>query len=1120
MAGFKVDFFKGIRPRISARKLPAGEAQTAQNCKLGSGDIEPWDEKDAGTSLASTYYNRTIYKFDNSGSPVWFEWDSYVDVARGPVKDDSLERTYYTGVAKGRGIPRMTYNTIADGGGGGPYPEDFRYLGIPAPANPPSGLAAVLPESLAAADRKITAIDANAFIINEVRYTVHPGTGTDNQTWRLNSAATGSIGFSFPPGAAYKVTRVISSSQVGLESAETPGVFVVTDNFDKTTNKDWHPMDEQGSTKEADFIGWIIPEGIATITGHKLRKGDVIRISSAQWGATSLEYFAAATTDFFEQGWETERDVYEDGATHKEVRSARVSASAVEGTTQFGVGFSEFYYDVDRTASDASELEDRTYVYTYVSELGEEGPPSPVSNVVAALNGDSVFISSIPGYTESGYDISLARLYRTSSTAAGTEYQFVKEFPIANNFNSTYDTVRGEDLSEVLTTATWFPPDPGMIGITEMANGMLIGFKGKTLFLCEPYFPHAWPAEYDQAVDYDIIGLAAFGNNIAVLTTGYPYILNGSHPRNVNLRPYKINQACMSRQSIATEGDRVYYASPDGLVELSVNGARIVTEKYALKKEWASYEPATMVGAFHDGKYFGFFDGPDNVTQPPRTCALSGTVTSASEDAYRTAGETIILTLTGDTWAAAGTGPIGSTADTQAIIDGLDVVPDTNNNGFNTILSALVPATDVVRTSDTVCTITLPANATFSIDVLETITAIIPAAALVSSAVPITADNGWTITPNSAFTSTLMLSYLDNSGAQQGYVGRVVIDPSGEDRITAPIFESGETTVYPYGGAYSAALDRWLLDGYRFPVQVGLSGRHFFLVSDDNGLTWSRIESPFSTSSEVSAVRRSDQLGYFVTSESSDVWYSTEGLTWSQLEWAIAGTPSMPSRADGHAGITGGSPVFAGNRIWFGSGGSGVTEGGLIRSQDLTVGTIVDTWEFVENAFATTSAYTKFICAGDGKIFLVSDIDETEMCYMDYDASTMSAVSNSLAGTGIVSGLVYGAGIFLGLGSSASTHTADTNSVDPTDASNWTRTTSVFDSGLLTYYDVWYDEGSDGTNGFGFCILGKTNAGALQLYTSPDALTWTERLTIDDLTTELGKSIAGKYPESDLGVTT
>ena len=167
-----------------------------------------------------------------------------------------------------------------------------------------------------------------------------------------------------------------------------------------------------------------------------------------------------------------------------------------------------------------------------------------------------------------GFNITKMRLYRTNSTEAGTEFQFVKEFNVSR---TTRDEVKSEDLAEVIATTTWEPPDTGMLGITSMPNGMLVGFKGKQLYFCEPYFPHAWPPEYDQAIEYEIVGLAALGNSLAVLTEGWPYIVTGSHPRNVNLRPIKINQACVNKESIATDGDRVYYASPDGLVEISVN---------------------------------------------------------------------------------------------------------------------------------------------------------------------------------------------------------------------------------------------------------------------------------------------------------------------------------------------------------------------------------------------------------------------------------------------------------------------------------------------------------------------------------------------------------------------
>ena len=97
MAGFRIDFFKGMRPRISAKKLAPGEAQTAQNIDLGSGDILPFYENSTIQAATSPRQPRTIYYYDNNDDPLWLEWDDYVDVVPGPIKDDSLQRIYYVG---------------------------------------------------------------------------------------------------------------------------------------------------------------------------------------------------------------------------------------------------------------------------------------------------------------------------------------------------------------------------------------------------------------------------------------------------------------------------------------------------------------------------------------------------------------------------------------------------------------------------------------------------------------------------------------------------------------------------------------------------------------------------------------------------------------------------------------------------------------------------------------------------------------------------------------------------------------------------------------------------------------------------------------------------------------
>ena len=121
--------------------------------------------------------------------------------------------------------------------------------------------------------------------------------------------------------------------------------------------------------------------------------------------------------------------------------------------------------------------------------------------------------------------------------------------------------------------------------------------------------------------------------------------------------------------------------------------------------------------------------------------ALTGTVTTATEADIVTGGKTIILTLTGDTWVAA-----GATFDAQRqnIINGIDSA-QAEATGWDAVVKALQGVAGVVRTSATVVTITLDAQATYNITATETITATIPATAL-TGAVALVATPTFTVT--------------------------------------------------------------------------------------------------------------------------------------------------------------------------------------------------------------------------------------------------------------------------------------------------------------------------------------------------------------------------------------
>ena len=160
------------------------------------------------------------------------------------------------------------------------------------------------------------------------------------------------------------------------------------------------------------------------------------------------------------------------------------------------------------------------------------------------------------------------------------------------------------------------------------------------------------------------------------------------------------------------------------------------------------------IGVFSDGESGKSYHLPGGVFNEASgiSAALTGTVTaSITESDIVTGGKTIILTLTGDTWIAAGTGPIGTTAQSDALLAGIDSA-QAEATGWDAVVKAnFVASTDLVRTSDTVATITIGAEATYDITAQETITATIPAAVLTTSSSPVVATPTFTVDIVSGF---------------------------------------------------------------------------------------------------------------------------------------------------------------------------------------------------------------------------------------------------------------------------------------------------------------------------------------------------------------------------------
>jgi hypothetical protein len=258
----------------------------------------------------------------------------------------------------------------------------------------------------------------------------------------------------------------------------------------------------------------------------------------------------------------------------------------------------------------ASPATVRTVVfsYTYVTVLDEESQLASLSNEVQI---DPVQSVTLSGYPTAGTIAALARgidrirFYRSQTDALGaTNLLLVSEQVVgALGATFTFDPLT-MPAGEVCPSIDYTPPVATLSGIISMPNGIMAAFSGKDLYFSEPFRPHAWPVKYSLTVDYDIVGLASIGSSVIVMTTGTPYVVQGTTPESMTQEKIEKNLPCVAARGIVDLGYAVAYPSTEGLVVISNNGtAELVTGKLFTRQQWAAINASTIVAGQHIGRY-------------------------------------------------------------------------------------------------------------------------------------------------------------------------------------------------------------------------------------------------------------------------------------------------------------------------------------------------------------------------------------------------------------------------------------------------------------------------------------------------------------------------------------
>jgi len=269
------------------------------------------------------------------------------------------------------------------------------------------------------------------------------------------------------------------------------------------------------------------------------------------------------------------------------------------------------------TPSDPANIRYTRFFQTWVDAYGYESGVSEASPEKEYTDGDEIDIAQIAAPTGAV----ARRIYKVVSGTSTESIQFIVESAVSGfTFPAIADlAIKDEDAGEILPKLV-SPPDD-LTGMAYVSGGFYVGYspsKPRTVMFSDINRPSSWPLDYMYDVHADIVGFAVVGNNVFVMTKGYPEVFTGTSPESMTPTVMSTPQACVSAQSICVLDNAAFYASADGICMVSPasSGTVIVmSEKYFSKREWEVLNPDTCVMDTYDAALFAWFTLDSGVRQ-------------------------------------------------------------------------------------------------------------------------------------------------------------------------------------------------------------------------------------------------------------------------------------------------------------------------------------------------------------------------------------------------------------------------------------------------------------------------------------------------------------------------
>lgn len=627
-----IDSFSGEAPRVSPRKLPPNGAQKALNARLQSGDLESWRQFLLNKVLANTGGAvQTIYLLKDR----WLSWTQQVDVARGLIPGDQSFLTFLTSPASLYTTPRFTTYALATSGAE-PLPFATRPLGVPPPVTVPTVV--VSPFATSTAFSVDITDDCSDLATN---WQTSPGqtdgggitslafqssvVGNPQPSFQLTMENNQAIPAYFTRDFGIADTSISTLEvdvYIGNPSGNTGAVTNIMFGCDKTgagcritfhgeffgaqairIGRGVDFIDDAGSSYAETVCTGTFTQGLwYHIKGSKTVNADNSSTVVAQlYDATGVTLLGTVTTtNFFEN-------------------EGYCGALRAKSFDRLDLNYDNFHVKGSGSISLNVVNSATAYIYTFVNDLGWESAPSAASATILRPDGVGVTVTTptaAPG--DPTYGVVSKNIYRVVSGATGDIFLLVANVPLATaTYLDTLDDAVISTPGNPLLSEDWDLPPPTLEGIIHLPNGCMAGFFRNQLCLSAAGFPFAWPIEFRNTTDTDIVAIANIDNTIVIGTKSNVYTCTGNDPATYTMSKPGEPQACVSKRSmIYLDGVGVMFASPDGYQVCggSAGNVKNSTDTLFTKRQWQALDPASIRSAVHDGVLHFWFDGttPDS----------------------------------------------------------------------------------------------------------------------------------------------------------------------------------------------------------------------------------------------------------------------------------------------------------------------------------------------------------------------------------------------------------------------------------------------------------------------------------------------------------------------------